>query len=399
MSVPARAACLAAAIVIALLTTGAAGADDGPGRDSFGYGPYVREARAVIFCNIYVQRRAAYQSCLVDQLLRLVSETGNPVRELPRVDAYVHSTGGFLGSHCHVIMHAVGRRYGKRERITLSRLSDYLPRTNDPGCSAGFAHGLITALGPEITRIGPKGAAAACHRTPTRYQRYSCIHGLGHAYARTYMDALLPAIASCKALGPDDAADCAQGAYMDYWMSLAGLDNARRPANATASRRAVCGQAPKGFVRACWYRAYSDHPPAKPIDTASKVLAACRGLVALQRSSCLAGAGLVISNDPLRQIEVCAALPGSDASACVRGIRVPNVARGPAGERLRLIRGCSSFKLAARSGCYEWLGKALNVVTDGRFAREGCSRLGRATSRRACARGARAYEGPLETFS
>jgi hypothetical protein len=315
------------------------------------------------------------------------------------VDAYAHGAGGFLDANCHVIMHAVGRRYGQRERVTLSRLSRYLPRTNDPGCSAGFAHGLITALGPEIRRIGPRGAAASCHRAPTRYQRYSCIHGLGHAYARTYMDALLPAIASCKALGRADAADCAQGAYMDYWMSLAGLDDTRRPANATTSRRAVCGRAPRDFVRACWYRAYSDHPPARPIDTVPRLLATCRGLVTLQRSSCLAGAGLVISNDPSRQLDVCATLPGADGAACVRGVRVPNVARWPAPERLGLIRGCSAFRPPARAGCYEWLGKALNVVTDGRFEHEGCTRLSRAASRSACVKGASAYEGPLETFS
>src|SRR5262249_21965535 len=150
----------------------------------------------------------------------LVITTGHPATELPRIDAYAAQTGGLLYTSCHLLMHTVGRLYGVREHVTLARLQDYLPRTNDPNCSAGFAHGLITALGPQVKRLGPKGAAAICDRSPTRYQRYSCIHGLGHAYMRIYVEALLPALQSCRLLGPENAADCAQGAFHDYWFSI-----------------------------------------------------------------------------------------------------------------------------------------------------------------------------------
>ena len=52
----------------------------------------------------------------------------------------------------------------------------------------------MIALGPQIQKLGPKGAAADCNRVPTRYQRYSCIHGLGHAYARQFDDFIDPAL-------------------------------------------------------------------------------------------------------------------------------------------------------------------------------------------------------------
>jgi hypothetical protein len=185
-------------------------------------------------------------------------------------------------------MHGVGRRYGTAERVTLTNLLDHLPKTNDPGCSAGFAHGLPIALGPEIERLGPKGAAADCHRATTRYQRYSCIHGLGHAYARQFNDFVDPALASCARL---DA-----------------------------------------------------------------------------------------------------------AAACVRGLRVPTYALAPFTPKLALIRACAGVRSAQRA-CYFWLGKALNVVTDGAFASCGCTQLRYAATRATCTRGARAYEGALETFS
>ena len=34
--------------------------------------------------------------------------------------------------------------------VSLSTLMDYLPRSNDPGCTAGFAHGLVTGVAPDI---------------------------------------------------------------------------------------------------------------------------------------------------------------------------------------------------------------------------------------------------------
>src|ERR687887_1405454 len=228
-----RGACVlvAAAVVavagLAATTAIAGGGFQGP---TFGYGRYVREARAFRFCDIFTRRPARFRTCLSDQALWLVVHTHDPARELPRIDRYAHSVGGFLDSNCHILMHPVGRRYARRVHLTLDRLRNYLPRTNDPGCSAGFAHGLIMELGPQIVRMGPQGAAAACRRASTRYQRYSCVHGLGHAYMRLFSETVEPAIAACSALGPTDAADCAQGAFHDYWIAAAGLDQTRRPA-------------------------------------------------------------------------------------------------------------------------------------------------------------------------
>jgi hypothetical protein len=128
------------------------------------------------------------------------------------------------------------------------------------------------------------------------------------------------------------------------------------------------------------------------------LLALCRGLNGRQLSGCLTGASLIRSDDPLEQLRTCARLSHADGSACLRGLRVQTYALAPASTRLGLIRACADVRTFQRA-CYEWLGKTLNVITDGKFERLGCSRLRYAGARTSCVRGARSYEGPLETFS
>jgi len=317
---------------------------------------------------------------------------------LPRIDAYVHSVGGWLQGNCHVMMHSVGRRYGKKEHVTLTNLLNYLPKTNDPGCSAGFAHGMLIALGPQIQKLGPKGAAADCNRAPTRYQRYSCIHGLGHAYARQFNDFVDPALASCKHLGPDEALDCAQGVFHDYWIAVSGLDGTRRPAGTVTSPRRLCAGQPARFVRVCWYRALLERPPAKGVHSSAQLLATCAGLSGAQHSGCLTGASLIRSDDPLVQLRTCGRLATVDGADCLRGLRVQAYALAPFETKLRLIKACAAVRTAQRA-CYEWLGKTLNVVTDGTFRTRGCAKLRYPAARASCVRGAKAYNGALETFS
>ena len=390
------AAATVAATGLAATTALAGGGFQGP---SFGYGRYVREARAFRICDSLVRRPARFRSCLSDQALWLVVHTHDSARELPRIDRYAHSVGGFLDNNCHILMHPVGRRYARRIHLTLARLRDYLPRTNDPGCSAGFGHGLIMELGPQIVRMGPRGAAAACRKASTRYQRYSCVHGLGHAYMRLFGELVTPSLAACSALGPADAADCAQGAFHDYWIAVAGLDQTRRPADTTTSPRALCGSQHAQFVRACWYRAWLERPPHRIPRSGRALVTLCHGLLGLQQQACVTGGSVIVSPDPFVQLAVCKQLRGADAGACIRGIRVPALAAQPLRDQVRLIRGCAAIDHAAQHACYAWLGEALNVVRDGGFTDAGCGELMYAKTRDTCASGARAYNGALQTFS
>ena len=135
------------------------------------------------YCN-FRQTLEATWSCYVRGLYTDVEESHDPAAELPRLDRFVHATRGYLEGNCHMMMHVVGRMYARRHHVTLANLRNFLPRSNDPGCSAGFGMGLVMALGPQIGKLGPKGAVRMCLRAPTRFRQYTCVHSLGHAYMR-----------------------------------------------------------------------------------------------------------------------------------------------------------------------------------------------------------------------
>jgi hypothetical protein len=389
----------ALAVCVVVLVAPSAHAGGGPSGPQFGYGKYVHEARAVMACALDGDAPTRYQACLAQKLLQLIEQSRDPADELPRIDAYAHSIGGWLPAHCHILMHTVGREYGVAEHVTLEKLYQSLPKSNDPGCSAGFSHGLLIALGPAIQKLGPQGAKAECAKATTRYERYSCVHGLGHAYARIYLDYLEPAIASCRLLGPADAVDCAQGAFHDYWIAVDGLDAAKAHPDMATSPRKLCGQYRGNFARACWYRALLERPPTRPINSVAAILAVCQGLQGVQLKGCVTGASLIRSSDPYTQMATCARMAASLAVACARGVQVPGVALSPLRDQVALIDACPGFARSAQFGCDWWLGLSLNVVTNGRFEKDGCPRLGTTAARRACTEGGESYEGPLVTFS
>jgi hypothetical protein len=311
------------------------------------------------------------------------------------------SQGGYLLANCHGVMHTVGRKYARRAGVSLANLMNYLPQTNDPGCPAGFAHGLVTAVGPEIDVNRPQAAAEVCGEAGTRYQRYSCTHGMGHAFMRIYSDQLRPALALCRALGPQAAPDCAQGAYHDYWFAVAGADDATLPDGAVTDPRRLCGAQPVGFVWPCWYRAFVDNrPESAPVESPEELDRLCNGLAGLQRSACVTAGSVVGPPDPAAQLLICAGLAEvSDAVSCVRGTKVQNLLDYPTSSQVDLISRCAVFTSAPRAACFRWLGKTLAVLTNGKFARAGCPRPSPSRARQLCRAGARSMNDALVTFS
>ncbi|HWL32211.1 MAG TPA: hypothetical protein VNP89_01295 [Gaiellaceae bacterium] len=316
------------------------------------------------------------------------------------IEEAVRAEGGFVLSNCHGVMHTVGRTYALEEDLDLGDLQDVLPQSNDPGCSAGFAHGLVTGVAPSIDVRRPSAAAEVCADAGTRYQRYSCIHGLGHAFMRIHDDRLEPALRLCRALGVH-APDCAQGAYHDYWFAAVGIDTATLPAGAVADPRVLCAAQPTAFVRPCWYRAFVDNrPEGIVVDSAVHLDVLCRDLDGLQREACITGAAVIGPADPEQQLELCAQLEGArDTVACIRGTKAQNLLGEPSAAYVRLLGRCELFGGATKTACYSWLGKVVAVLTDGAFERDGCPTLPSAPARDACRLGAREREGPLVTFS
>jgi hypothetical protein len=334
-----------------------------------------------------IHNAEAQYHCYVRLLRQDIEASGDPARELPRIDRRVVAVGGSLEAGCHVLMHEVGREYGRDHDVTLATLQRYVPRSNNPNCSAGFGMGIVMYLGPQILRSGGEAAIRTCAQLPTRYRQYTCVHGLGHALMRAYHGALGEAVRACRRLQAAYAPDCAQGAFHDYWISLRGADGTTRPAHAQTSPGVIC-DGRFTYVRPCWYRYFLEQPNAPLIRTASDLRRTCRGLGALGRFACISAATLTISTDPFAQMRVCARLIGRDAAACVRGV-ADQALTGQPTRQLRLIRMCRA------ADCYSWIGRTLAVVTNGRFS---CAPLGE-RDRRACVAGAARMRSALVTFS
>jgi hypothetical protein len=337
----------------------------------------------------------AKDACYIRLLRQDIERSGNPATELPRIDGRARAAGTALYGRCHLLMHTVGREWAAAHRLTIEQLQNVEPRSNDPGCSAGFGMGLVMYLGPQIIATGGKSALPSCVRLPTQYRRYTCVHSLGHALMRGYHEALFLAVGACAKLGARFAPDCAQGAFHDYWIALRGADETTSPVHAVRSARALCKTYPR-FAVGCWYRYFIELVPAPSISTGADVERTCRGLVGAQRKGCIGGASLALGGEAFEQTRLCSRLPAGDAVPCLHGVTVQATEGKPAAQR-RLLGECSRFPAGARSGCTSWFGLTLNLVTNGRFARV-CTTLA-VDERGACLTGARRYTGPIVTFS
>jgi hypothetical protein len=343
----------------------------------------------------------AARRCYTDAFVAVVHGRDDPRAGVAAIADAAWKEGPGLVADCHGIMHTVGRTYARDAGVTVGSLMAHLPQANDPGCTAGFAHGMVTAVAGEIDPERPGAAARVCEDAGTRYQEYSCVHGFGHAFMRLYGDQLEPALELCTALGARTAPDCAQGAYHDYWFAVIGADDASLPGEAVRDPRALCGAAPAAYVRPCWYRAWLENRPAAFAVAAPEDLdALCAELTGAQRDACISAAAVIGPADPAEQLALCARMPAArDAASCARGTKVQNLGAAPVADFVALADRCASFPAAAREPCFAWLGTALAVVTDGAFAREGCPELRSAAGRAACTEGAAAADGALETFS
>ena len=339
------------------------------------------------------------ETCLARAAYTVIRDVKDPATLLPQVDDVAAQQGGFLDSMCHLVMHRVGRMYAEDHGVTLTNLLDFLPRSNNPNCSAGFAHGMISTLGAAVAAAGPK-AAQICARAQTREEEYTCVHGLGHAFMRNYSEQIPYALKGCDSLGARYAPDCGMGVFHDYWLSASGLDETARPSSVDLSPRSLCGKQPDRFVRVCWYPAYLIRPPSSPLGGPADAAHVCAGLEGIQRFGCITAATVAASApDPHEQLASCSYFHGSDVAACVRSVGAETFAKKPLRAQVGLVDACTRFRAASeRDGCVAWLAKSLTVATDGRFARRGCTAVS-AALRDACRAGAKAWRQPLETFT
>ena len=96
-------------------------------------------------------------------------------------------------------MHTVGRTYALDQDASLADLKDYLPRSNDPGVQRRLrARARDRRRAVDRSTSAARGGDRLRRREATRYRRYSCVHGLGHAFMRIHDDRLEPALDLCS---------------------------------------------------------------------------------------------------------------------------------------------------------------------------------------------------------
>jgi hypothetical protein len=340
------------------------------------------------------------RACYAAELKAIVESASDPTAAVEEITKTAREDPtGFLLPNCHGLMHTVGREYALEHGVTLATLKDYLPQSNDPGCPAGFAHGLVTGVASQIDLSDPKASAAACDDTGTRYERYSCTHGFGHAFMRLTGEKIPESLGLCTKLGETMGPDCAQGVFHDYWFAVAGLDDAKASGELVTDPRELCGEQPDEYVRQCWYRAFVDNRPPGQIANGNDLIRLCPALEGLQLESCITAASVIGPADPRAQMALCNAFQGRNVLACVRGVKVQNFLDQPEALLVDLIERCDNYVASVQLGCYRWLGKTIAVLTNGEFEETGCPQLERKAARKACIEGAREMDGPLVTFS
>ena len=173
----------------------------------------------------------------------------------------------------------------------------------------------------------------ACADAGTRYQRYSCVHGFGHAFMRLYADQLGPALGLCSEARRGRGARLRAGRLPRLLVRGEGRRRRRRcRSTPMTDPRQLCGTQPAGFVRPCWYRAFLEIRPAGfQLETPQRPRGPVRRPPWRAARRLHHGGRGDRAGRPGRAARRSA--PGSrsaaDAASCVRGTKVQNLLEAP----------------------------------------------------------------------
>ena len=313
---------------------------------------------------------------------------GRPARHLPLIDVKARTAGDALEGGCHALMHEVGRRFAREHHVTLSTLQGFIPRPKDllGRLRDGPGDGRSPATAPTGRRLGSaRDLPAPADALPL----YTCVHGLGHALMRGFHGDLGLTVGACRKLRVYSA-DCAQGAFHDYWIA----SSRRRHGEAATGRDVAAVRLQRALLlRArCWYRYFLEQPgrpaPETPADVVRLRRPAAAAAVRPRRRR--------RGDDRRRRASPPSA--GTFVPSMQRAASAAPRCRGLAGRpdaQRRLLCSCARFAPGPRRRRYSPRPDARDV-TDGRFS---CAAAERASSRAACTRGERRAGEALFTFS
>ena len=189
-----------------------------------------------------------------------------------------------------------GRRRSPRSWTTCRR-------SNDPGCSAGFAHGLVTGVGP--TDPGERREAVNVLRE--RRDALPALQLRARARPRLHADLRRPARGRrsrlCDALGPGRR-PTARRAPTTTTGSPSQAPTRRRCRSGPSPTHASCAVGSREVRAAVLVPRVRRQPPAGVRSTRrSDLEVICEGLGGLQRSGCITAVSVIGPPDPAAQLQ------------------------------------------------------------------------------------------------
>ena len=157
-------------------------------------------------------------SCYEKALDKVLAEQGTEAA-LSALERYTKDDPVAL-REAHPLVHHIGRRsfaFYKDARIAMSHCKD----TFWSGCYHGVLEGYLGSL-PEIE---PRHVVPLCedegNTKRSLFEKYNCVHGLGHGLTINFQHDVLKSLAFCDALPTDwDRQSCYGGVFMEMIVSF-----------------------------------------------------------------------------------------------------------------------------------------------------------------------------------
>ena len=243
----------------------------------------------------------------------------------------------------------VGRTWAQRHGVTIETLFQYVPRSNDPGCSAGFGMGMAMYLGPKLI-LDPRSIAADLRRAPDAIPRVHVRPRRGSRVHARLPRAARPRGRRLQARSARTSPPTARRARSTTTGSRSGAATERRSRDTVdTSPESVCGAIRPTRGRAGTGTSGSARPTTRVYEPAGHPRAsagswtACSGpgASAARRSSCRASATPSTTRAP--------AGPRSNGHVQLPARRQrPGPRRASSFEQLRLFRTCGDLPTTHR---------------------------------------------------
>lgn len=152
-----------------------------------------------------------FRTCVEDKLVATLQRDGAE-KALARL-AELDSANPVIHADCHPITHTLGHEGYKKYGTIPEALAH-----GDMVCFAGYFHGVLEVGIPDVKNLEGE-LARFCDAFPVStkgFQRYQCVHGLGHGLTTSYAYDIFEPLRLCDLLSTRwDQTSCGGGVFME----------------------------------------------------------------------------------------------------------------------------------------------------------------------------------------